>query len=45
MAAVLPDGRLRHVEKDVLIAKLVKEEAGKRCHEYNKGIIVLIRRL
>ncbi|XP_062520776.1 uncharacterized protein LOC134195715 [Corticium candelabrum] len=37
MAAVFPDGRLRHVEKDVLIAKLVKEEAGKRCHEYNKA--------
>ena len=37
MAVVLPDGRLRHVEKDILIAKMVKEEATKRCHKYSKG--------
>jgi hypothetical protein len=37
MAAVLPDGRLRHVEKDVLIAKMVKEEAIRRCQKYSKA--------
>eukprot|EP00118_Oscarella_pearsei_P008552 m.44772 g.44772 ORF g.44772 m.44772 type:complete len:106 (+) comp33548_c1_seq2:341-658(+) len=34
MAAILPDGKLRRVEETVLIPKMMREEAMKRCGKF-----------
>eukprot|EP00118_Oscarella_pearsei_P008551 m.44771 g.44771 ORF g.44771 m.44771 type:complete len:63 (+) comp33548_c1_seq1:341-529(+) len=37
MAAILPDGKLRRVEETVLIPKMMREEAMKRCGKFVEG--------
>ncbi|XP_065844214.1 COX assembly mitochondrial protein homolog isoform X1 [Oscarella lobularis] len=39
MSVVLPDGKLRRVEEDVLIPKIMREEAMKRCDKHVQAFI------